>query len=95
MELIVRNHFTGTTLLVREDTILERDDRVGGALGLSLCGDGTGIGDVVGIYFECAGVIFVAAIGSLRGDGGDKSGEEGDRGSGEELHGDGVLSALR
>lgn len=77
---MVCHDFTGAVLLVHEDTILESDDRVGGADGLSLLGDGSG--NVVGIDFECARVVFVAAVGVLRGDGGDKSGEEGDGGEG-------------
>ena len=80
---MVCHDFTGAVLLVHEDTILESDDRVGGADGLSLLGDVSS--DVVGIDFECARVVFVAAVGGLRGDGGDESGEEGDGGEG--LHG--------
>lgn len=87
LELVVCDDFTGTVFLVGEDTILKSDDRIGGADGLSLLGDG--FGDIVGSDLKGARVIFIAAIGGLRGDGGDESGEEGE--SGEGLHGDDIL----
>ncbi len=60
---MIGNDFTGTIVLVREDTILKGDDGVGGADGFTLCRNG--LGDIVGGDFEGAGVVFVTAVGSL------------------------------
>lgn len=36
LELVIRNDFTGTIVLVRKDTVLEGNDGVGGADGFTL-----------------------------------------------------------
>lgn len=84
LELVVGDDFTGPAFLIGEDTIFEGDDGVGGADGFAL--GGNGLGDVVGSDLEGAGVIFIAATGTLSGDGGGQDGEQGDGGEG--LHGD-------
>lgn len=63
LKLVVCDDFTGTVVLVSEDTILEGDDGVGVADGLALSGDG--LCDVVGSDFKSARVIFIAASGVL------------------------------
>ena len=49
---MICDDFTGTVILVSEDTVFESDDRVGGAHGHGLGGDG--LGDVVRGDFEGA-----------------------------------------
>ena len=87
LELVVGNDLTGTAVLISEDTILESDDRIGGADGLGLGRDV--LGDVVGGDFEGAGIVFVAAVARLSRDGGSQSGEEGDGSEG--LHGNDLV----
>ena len=50
LELLVGDDFAGTTILIGEDTILQRDDGIGGANGWTLGRDL--IGDVVGSDFK-------------------------------------------
>lgn len=69
LELAVGDDFTSTTVLIGEDTILQRDDGIGGADGLTLGGDRIGVGDVVRSDFKGTGEILIAAVGSLTGDG--------------------------
>ncbi len=61
---MVGDDFTGSAVLVGQDTILQSDDRVGGANGLGL--GGNGCSDIVGSYFEGARIVLVTTIGSLR-----------------------------
>ncbi len=66
LELMIGDDFTGTAILVGKDTILQSDDRVGGAHGFGLGGNGCGCADIVGSYLEGARVVLVTTIGSLR-----------------------------
>jgi len=63
LELVVGNDFTGTVLLVGEDTVLQADDGVGGADGFDRGRDI--VGDVVGSDFEGAIEVFTATVGVL------------------------------
>ena len=63
LKLVVGDDFAGTIVLVREDTVLEADNGVGVADGLTLGGDG--LGDVVRGDFKGAGVVFIAATRGL------------------------------
>lgn len=60
---MVGDDFTGTTVLISEDTVLEADNGVGVADSFAL--GGYGLGDVVGSDFKGTGVIFVAAVTGL------------------------------
>lgn len=68
LELVVGDNFAGTVFLVSEDTVVEGDDRVGGAGGLAL--GWNLLCDVVRSDFKGAGIIFIAAAGTLGCDGG-------------------------
>lgn len=61
---MVRDDFTGSVVLVGEDTVFEGDDWVGGADGWALGRDIRG--DVVGSDLKGAGVVLIAAVGILR-----------------------------
>ena len=63
LKLLVCNDFAGTTVLIGEDTVLQRDDGIGGANGWALGRDC--IGNVVRSNLKGASVIFIAAVGSL------------------------------
>lgn len=63
LELVVGNDFTGTVLLVGEDTVLQADDRVDGADGWARGRDL--VGDVVGSDFEGAIEVLTATVGVL------------------------------
>lgn len=63
LELIVVDNFASTALLVGEDAILQGDDGIGGADGLTL--GGYLIGDVVGGDFEGTGEVFITTVRSL------------------------------
>lgn len=63
LKLVVGDDFTGTLVLIGEDTVLEGDDGVGGAHGFSLLRDV--VGDVVGSYFKGTGIILITAVGGL------------------------------
>ncbi|KAL9124167.1 MAG: hypothetical protein Q9175_008252, partial [Cornicularia normoerica] len=87
LELVVGDNFTGTVFLVSEDTVVKGDDRVGGAGGLAL--GWNLLCDVVRSDFKGAGIIFIAAAGTLGCDDGGQGGEESDGGEG--LHGEDVM----
>ena len=63
LKLVVGDDFTGTLVLIGEDTILEGDDGVGGAHGFDLLRDC--VGDVVGSYFKGTGIVLITAVGCL------------------------------
>ena len=63
LELVIGDDFTGTMILVGEDTILQADDGVGVADGFGLRRDI--FGDVVRGDFESASVVLIAPVGSL------------------------------
>lgn len=60
---MICDDFTGTVVLVSEDTVFESDDRVGGANGFDLGGDG--LRYVVRGDFERAREVLVATVGIL------------------------------
>ena len=63
LKLVVGDDFTGTLVLIGEDTVLEGDDGVGGAHGFNLLRDC--VGDVVGSYFKGTGIVLIATVGGL------------------------------
>ena len=87
LELVVGDDFTGTLVLVGEDTVLQADDGVGGADGWAL--GGNRVGDIVGSYLKGTGIVLIATIGGLTWHGRSEDGEKGEGGEG--FHLDGLL----